>query len=108
MSDLPEAGKAAHGLDHVVRGLSARFIDHKNSVEWRRLRLSRHLDFAAPDLNRRWRGGHDEPARPSWVALRFLRLLHFLQKFVDVLSVFSRLINHKQNFGRAPQLQSLN
>jgi hypothetical protein len=42
MPDLPEANQPAHRFDHVVRGFSARLIDYKHSVKWRRERLSGH------------------------------------------------------------------
>jgi hypothetical protein len=43
MPDLPEAGQAAHGLDHVVGGFSARLVDDEHAVEGRRKRLSGHI-----------------------------------------------------------------
>jgi hypothetical protein len=43
MSDLAKAGEAANGFDHVVGRLSARLIDHEDSIERRRLRDSRHF-----------------------------------------------------------------
>jgi hypothetical protein len=55
MSDLAEAGEAAHGLDDVVRRLSARLIDHEDSIERRRLWDSRHFGLG--------RSAGFEPAR---------------------------------------------
>ncbi len=107
--DLPESDQAAHGFDHVVRGFSARLIHHEHSVEGRRKRCSGMLRFRF--FSRRPSCGRcdsefAESFRQASSAIIF-RLLHFAQKIVDVLAVFFRLIHHKQDFGRAPQVQAL-
>src|SRR5580704_18081470 len=37
MANLPKADEAPNGFDDIVRSFPARFIDHEDSVDWRRL-----------------------------------------------------------------------
>jgi hypothetical protein len=43
MADLPESNHSAHRLDDIVRGLPARLVNHKDSVNGRRLCFSWHF-----------------------------------------------------------------
>src|SRR5579862_793191 len=81
MADLPKSNEPAHGLDDVVRSCSARLINHKDTVDGRRL----------------WLPGH--------MLRLFPRTFCVSQELIDAIANFFGLIEDEQHFRSAAKLK---